>query len=67
MKLVIVTSTNEVIIRSRLATKYDSAYIKGLSSDQIQELEQFVGNSLEKWHVSKFWWDEEVKEQRVDE
>ena len=61
MKLLIVNN-RDAILRTRLATRYDSAYIKGLSEEQIKELEEFVGDSIETWHVARFYWDEEVKE-----
>jgi len=63
MKLLIVGG-KDAILRTRLATRYDSAQIKGLSEKQIQELEQFVGSQIDVWHVERFYWDEEVKERK---
>ena len=66
MKLLIVGNKGAVL-RTRLATRYDSAYIRGLSVKQIEELEQFVGGGqMDIWHVSRFYWDEEVKEKKVE-
>ena len=64
MKLLLMKS--EAIIRTRLATRYDSAIIKSLSEQQIKELEEFVKGKMEVWHVEKFLWDEEVKEKKVE-
>jgi len=66
MKLLI-TSRGEAILRTRLATRYDAAYIKGLSAEQIKELRQFVGDKIETWDILQFFWDEEVKERREEE
>lgn len=60
MKLLVV-NRKEAILRTRLATRYDSAYISGLGEEQVKDLEQFVGNRIEVWHVFRFFWDEEVK------
>jgi len=61
MKLLVLEEKGEIILRTRLATRYDSAYISGLSNEQIREFEKFVGDSIEIWHPRAFFWDEEVK------
>lgn len=65
MKLLI-AGNSDAILRTRLATRYDSAYIQRLSAEQIKTLEQFVGDQMEVWHPSKFYWDEQVKEKKVE-
>jgi len=64
MKLLIV-SKRDAILRTRLATHYDSAFIRDMSEEQIKELITFVGNDIEVWFIEKFYWDEEVKERKV--
>jgi len=63
---ILLTSSGDAILRTRLATRYDAAIIKGLSETQLQELEKFVGSQIEVWHVEKFFWDEEVKERKME-
>jgi len=65
MKLLIVKQKKEAIIRSRLATRYDSAKV-ALTDEQLKDLEQFVGDKIETWHIDRFYWDEEVKEKAVE-
>ena len=64
MKLII-TEKGEAIIRTRLATRYDSARIT-LTIEQTKDLEAFVKNKMEVWHLKKFFWDEEVKEKKEE-
>jgi len=61
MKLLIIKNEGKAILRTRLATRYDSAYIAGLSAQQLDELEKFVGDGMEVWHPIRFFWDEQVK------
>ncbi len=65
MKLLIV-GNKDAILRTRLATHYDSANITNLSILQLEELEKFIGTELEIWHVERFFWDEEVKERKIE-
>ena len=66
MKLLL-TKKGEAILRTRLATRYDSACINGLSEEQMKDLTQFVGADIEVWHPLRFYWDEEIKERREEE
>lgn len=65
MKLLIV-GRKDVIIRTNLATRYDSAYIKNLTPDQVKEIETFFRGHIDIWHVERFYWDEQVKEGKVE-
>jgi len=65
-KMKLLLTRSEAVIRTKLATRYDSAYIKNLSEQQIKELETFVGSGMDVWHVEKFYWDEETKERKVE-
>ena len=65
MKLLIVAN-KDAILRTRLATHYDSVFIKDLSEQQIKDLTTFVGSDIDVWHVERFYWDEEVKEKKVE-
>lgn len=65
MKLIII-SDHEAVLRSRLATRYDAAYIKNLNGQQIKELEQLTSGNIEVWHVDHFYWDEEVKDRKME-
>ena len=64
MKLII-TAKGEAILRTRLATRYDSARIM-LNEQQIKDLEAFVKDKIEVWHLERWYWDEEVKEKREE-
>jgi len=61
MRLLVIKSKGEAILRTQLATRYDSAYITGLSEQEVDELEKFVGDAIKIWHPTRFFWDEEVK------
>jgi len=65
MKLII-TEQREAILKTNLATRYDSAYIQKLDDEQLKELHELVGENIDIWHVERLYWDEEVKVKKVE-
>ena len=65
MKLLIIGG-KDVVIRTNLATRYDTAYIRTLTPQQVKEIEDFFKGHMDIWHIARLYWDEEVKERKVE-